>query len=175
MTFTTQAFNVSTLYHLSNAVLLHLKDGASSLPKDLKTNTTVYLTTDNPAVPRTSDMQDIVDRCERIQGSSVPNDDGWRIGMETDLGCRIIDNTGARVAAVHAQPYGHIAGFFGEKVQHKPEHVQRMRQNVALIINAQRMFNLLRELTSTGAQAFESMERARALLANIEAQQPTQG
>lgn len=124
---------------------------------------------------RTSDMQDLVDRCE---AKTKPPEKGWRKVMHNDI-TYIVDENNKDVARVPATWW-----LMGQTDEERAAELRQRREayftNVPLLVNAKRMFDLLDELCGGPAPVDDTLARARELMVQIKTQQwkpeqPTQG
>lgn len=97
MNISTTPFNVLSVDRDKGEVHLGMSE-ARPIPQDIECGQTVYPSTDKPACPRTSDMQDLVDRCE---AKTKPPEKGWRKVMRNDI-AYIVDENDKGVAMIPA-------------------------------------------------------------------------
>lgn len=174
MNISTTPFNVLSVDRDKGEVHLGMSE-ARPIPQDIECGQTVYLSTDKPACPRTSDMQDLVDRCE---AKAKPPEKGWRKVMRNDI-AYIVDENDKVVAMIPATWW-----FMGQTDEERAVELRQRREdyfaNVPLLVNAKRMFDLLDELCGGPAPMGDTLARARDLMVQIKTQQwkpeqPTQG
>lgn len=124
---------------------------------------------------RTSDMQDLVDRCE---AKAKPPEKGWRKVMCNDI-AYIVDENDKGVAMIPATWW-----LIGQTDEERAAELRQRRENyftnVPLVLNAKRMFDLLEELAFSSNPFGQPLGRARDLIRQIKTQQwkpeqPTQG
>lgn len=174
MNISTTPFNVLSVDRDKGEVHLGMSE-ARPIPQDIECGQTVYLSTDKPACPRTSDMQDLVDRCE---AKAKPPEKGWRKVMHNDI-AYIVDENDKGVAMIPATWW-----LIGQTDEERAAELRQRRENyftnVPLVLNAKRMFDLLEELAFSSNPFGQPLGRARDLIRQIKTQQwkpehPTQG
>lgn len=125
---------------------------------------------------RTSDMQDLVDRCE---AKTKPPEKGWRKVTRDDI-TYIIDENDKVVAMIPATWW-----LMGQTDEERAAELRQRRENyftnVPLVLNAKRMFDLLDRIKIDGALFSNTLaDEMDALIKEIKTQQwkpeqPTQG
>jgi len=174
MTLSTTPFLVTHVNRIDNLLSLYARH-CQSIPQDIECGQTVYLSTDKPACPRTSDMQDLVDRCE---AKAKPPEKGWRKVMRNDI-CHVIDENDNTVAMIPAT-WWLIAQTDEERATEMRQRRDDYYKNVPLLVNAKRMFDLLEDIADAPHPTADSQNKARDLIVQIKTQQwkpeqPTQG
>lgn len=149
---------------------------AHPIPESLGEHTTVYLSTTPPPQPRTSDMQDLVDRCEAKHNKSV----GWYFCERNDGIYLIVDKDGDTVAMIPASWW-----LKGETDQERADELRMLREkffvNRQLLVNAERMFDLLVRIDEDNCVFSNTLDNElKAMLHEIRtkqwrAPQPAQG
>lgn len=139
MSFQHEPFMIANVQHKEMELRLELNALVAEVHPSLSAGKCVYLSTEPPkATPRTSDMQDLVDRCE---AKAAPGQ-GWRKVHEADGSCtRIMD--GSRMVCMVTASWL----LDGKTAQEREAELRQRREayfrNVPLLVNAQRMFDLL--------------------------------
>lgn len=141
MSFQGTPFEVSSTMRDDGHMVISTKD-ASRIPDGLRIGMTVYLTTEPPTLqPRTSDMQDLVDRCEK---KAKPGQ-GWTKCYSEDDGSTYIRD-GKRTVCIVPASWWLDSDTEEERNAELRERREAYFRNVPLLVNAQRMFDLLRRL-----------------------------
>jgi hypothetical protein len=174
MALSTTPFWVQSILRFGDEVRLNMV-GMLVQPDSLEAGMTVYLTTTKPACPRTSDMQDLVDRCE---AKVKPPEKGWRKVMRNDI-CHVIDENDNTVAMIPAT-WWLIAQTDEERAAELRQRREAYFTNCPLLVNAKRMFDLLEEIADAPYATQDGQSNARNLITQIKTQQwrleqPTQG
>lgn len=138
MSFQHAPFFVQNMLRVGEEVRLIIR-GSVPEPDPLQSGQTVYLTTEPPKPQaRSDDMQHVV---EAEQSASAPGQ-GWRKVTDPDGSCtRVMD--GSRMVCMVPSTWW----LFGKDKQEREIENRERRdayfRNVPLLVNAQRMFNLL--------------------------------
>lgn len=123
-------------------------------PADIPVGKQVYLTTEPPKPrARTSDMQDLVDRCEK---KAKPGQ-GWTKCYSEDDGSTYIRD-GKRTVCIVPASWWLDSDTEEERNAELRERREAYFRNVPLLVNAQRMFDLLRRLRWS---SYEDQKTAR--------------
>lgn len=174
MTLSSIPFKVKQVQRVTSTVTLDT-DVDATLISDLQAGMTVYLTTVQGPCPRTSDMQDLVDRCE---AKVKAPENAWRKCQAEDM-TYVVDQNQKTIAM--------IPSAWWLKAETDEERAAELRQrredyftNAPLLVNAKRMFDLLEDIADAPHPTADSQNKARDLIVQIKTQQwkpeqPTQG
>lgn len=124
---------------------------------------------------RTSDMQDLVDRCE---AKTKAPEKGWSKATRNDI--TYIYNENCKTVAMIPATWWLMSQTDEERAAELRQRREDYFTNVPLVLNAKRMFDLLDELCGGPTPVNDTLARARELMVQIKTQQwkpehPTQG